>query len=65
MKLLEIDRDNSRVGNEYLLISGVTDDDAYILSYCGMTNIDDYDVMDDDGNNYEAWIRNEYLPYVE
>ena len=65
MTLLQIDRENSRVGHEYLLIGGITDDDKYILNYCGMTNIEDYDVMDHDGNNYEAWIKNEYLPEVE
>lgn len=65
MKLFDIITGNSHVGHNYLLIENVTDDDALILRTCGMSHIEDYDEMDYEGNNYEAWIQVKYAPYVE
>ena len=65
MKLQQKITDNGKVHHEYLLIGGVTDDDAGVLLNCGMTHIPDYDEEDDDGNNYEAWIDTKYVLWVE
>ena len=65
MKLQRKVTDNERVHHEYLLISGITDDDAGILLDCGLTPIPDYDEKDDDGNICEAWIDAKYVSCVE
>lgn len=66
MKLIDVINDSSRTcRKEYLLLGSVTDDDAAILVKLGMAHIEDYDVMDYDGNNFEAWIKAEYIMFVE
>ena len=66
MKLIDVINDSSRTcGKEYLLLGSVTDDDAAILVKLGMVHIEDYDAMDYDGNNFEAWIKTEYIMFVE
>ena len=61
MKLVqEIIPENGSIPRRYLLLAGVTDDDARILKLCNMEHKPKLDIIEIGGNGhghrYEAWM---------